>query len=198
LNHKLALASGNQHKILELASLLSPLGWDVSSPKDLGVVNFDPEETGSSFEENAHIKSQALFEITGLPSLADDSGLVVDALNGEPGIYSARYGGKGLNDRDRADLVLDKMSNIAKRNAYFICVLSFRDASGIYSFEGRVEGEIGNEYREGNGFGYDPIFFHPGLNRYFSEISSEEKNSISHRGIALQKFLAFIQSRDRT
>ncbi|MCC5815103.1 MAG: RdgB/HAM1 family non-canonical purine NTP pyrophosphatase [Leptospira sp.] len=198
MNHKLALASGNQHKIIELATLLSPLGWDVSSPKDLGVLDFDPEENGVSFEENAHIKSQALFEITGLPSLADDSGLVVEALNGEPGIYSARYGGKALNDRDRAELVLEKMSNISNRNAYFICVLSFRDPTGIYSFEGIVNGKIGSNYQEGNGFGYDPIFFHPGLNRYFSEISSEEKNKISHRGIALQKFLTFIQNRDKT
>lgn len=187
---KLALATNNSHKVRELRQLLE--GWEILTPSELGLDGFDPAETGDSFRANALIKAQALFDRIHMPSLADDSGLVVSALGGEPGIYSARYGGKGLTDRERALLVLEKMQGQSFRSARFQASLCYVDPSGSHFFDGIVEGEIGSLYQEGGGFGYDPIFFYPPFQRYFSELSSEEKNSISHRGKALQKFLDFL------
>lgn len=174
--------------------MIKDLSWDVYSPLDLGVKEFSPIEGGQSFQENASIKSNALFHLTNIPSLADDSGLIVNALNGEPGIYSARYGGEGLSDRDRALFLLDNMDGRSDRSAIFACSLAFTDKSGTIFFDGFVEGEISNQYMDGGGFGYDPIFFYPPKNCHFSELSPEEKNSLSHRGIALKKFLYYIQS----
>jgi XTP/dITP diphosphohydrolase len=191
---KLALATGNSHKLSELKLILEKFSWEVYSPLELGVIGFSPIEDGTSFQENASIKSNALFQLTKIPSLADDSGLIVNALNGEPGIYSARYGGEGLSDRERALFLLDRMCNKSDRSAKFVCCLAYTDTSGTIFFDGFVEGEIGKNYVDGGGFGYDPIFFYPPKNCHFSELSPKEKNSLSHRGIALKKFSNYIQS----
>jgi XTP/dITP diphosphohydrolase len=201
LIYQIALATGNSHKIQELQSLLSKeltnfTSWKVLSPQDAGVKDFAPEEIGSSFEENARIKSESLFAMTQIPSLADDSGICVDSLEGQPGVYSARFGGKNLNDRQRAELLLEKLKFESNRIARFVSVISFTNAEGTVQFEGRVEGEISKIYNEsGQGFGYDPIFFYPPLNRCFSELNMEEKNKISHRSIALLKFIHYLAER---
>jgi XTP/dITP diphosphohydrolase len=194
---QLALATGNAHKIHELKELLSSSRISsppkIYSPNDCGISSFSPMEDGLTFAENSAIKSKALFALTGIPSLADDSGISVDALDGRPGIYSARYGGEGLTDKDRALKLLQEMKSIPNRSAHFDCVLSFTTKEGTISFEGRVSGEIADEYDiSGNGFGYDPIFFYPPLGKCFSAISLEAKNNISHRAQALQKFVAYL------
>lgn len=194
---KIALATGNHHKVLELKQLFQgslinnpPL---ILTPQDCGIISFSPIEDGLTFSENASIKSNALFQVTGIPSLADDSGISVDALEGRPGIYSARYGGEGITDQQRAMLLLKEMQGIKNRSAHFDCVLSFTTESGTVSFAGRVSGEIAQVYDEsGNGFGYDPIFYYPEWDKCFSEISPEQKNTISHRAIALQKFISYL------
>ncbi len=134
--------------------------------------------------------------MTQIPSLADDSGICVDSLEGQPGVYSARFGGTNLNDRQRAELLLEKLKFESNRIARFVSVISFTNAEGTVQFEGRVEGEISKIYNEsGQGFGYDPIFFYPPLNRCFSELNMEEKNKISHRSKALLKFIHYLAER---
>lgn len=199
--YQIALATGNSHKIQEIQNLLSKnlanaSSFHVLSPGEAGVIKFAPQETGTTFSENARIKSELLFTMTDIPSLADDSGICVDALDGQPGVYSARFGGENLNDRERAELLLEKLNFSNNRKAKFVSVISFTTAEGTIQFEGRVEGEILKVYNEsGQGFGYDPIFFYPPLNRCFSEITIEEKNKISHRSIALNKFIHYLAER---
>ncbi len=182
----LAFASSNSHKLKEAQEILSE--WKLVSPADLGILDFHPEETGTTFLENARIKSTALFQLTRLPSIADDSGLEVYALGGEPGVYSARYGGENLSDRQRAERILTRMQGVRDRRARFQCVIYFVSELGERAFTGTVEGIIGESYVEGNGFGYDPIFFYPPLNKCFSELTPQEKNKISHRARALREF----------
>lgn len=192
---QLAVATNNQHKLIEIKNYLNPLGIQVLSPKDLGILDFLPLETGQTFCENAKIKSYELYSQTKLPSLADDSGLIVLGLNYEPGVYSARYGGENLTDKERCKLILEKMKSVSNREAYFECCLCYTKSSGeCIFFSGTVMGEIGTEYMLGREFGYDPIFFYPPKGCYFSEISEEEKNLISHRGKALKKFIEYLMT----
>lgn len=178
----------------EIQALLGPT-YQVLTPRDIGLKDFAPVEDGSSFAENAQIKSQALFQATGLPSLADDSGLAVDALGGEPGVHSARFGGNdSFTDRDRANLVLEKLLDTSPRTARFVCVLAYTTNAGTDFFEGKVEGEITRDWVSGGGFGYDPIFYYPPLGKTFSQLTGEEKNLVSHRGKALQKFMEFLSN----
>ncbi len=188
---KLVLASKNPGKLKELAELA---GSSSTIEFILAPDDFDPEETGSTFEENAIIKAREAALMTGLPAIADDSGIVVDALDGRPGIKSARYC-EG-NDGDRRRKLLDEMKNVPqdKRQARFVCALAMSDAKGdiIFTTLAAWEGRIGFEERGTNGFGYDPIFLPDGEKGTAAELSSESKNSQSHRGQAFRRFLTHV------
>jgi XTP/dITP diphosphohydrolase len=182
---KLIIASNNKGKIREYKQLLEPFGYDVVSQSEAGI-NIEVEETGTTFAENSALKAQAIYDLTKSAVLADDSGLVVDALGGEPGVYSARYGGCD-NDADRVALILDKMKNIGQedRTAHFVCTICFIKENGEHiAVEGRVYGKIGYEPLGENGFGYDPIFMYEG--KSFAQLSAEDKNRVSHRANALK------------
>lgn len=184
---RLLAATNNPHKLTEFRRILGPLGVDVVTPADLGI-SLEVEENGATFAENAGIKARAFHEAGGLPALADDSGLVVDALGGEPGIYSARYGGPGLNDADRTALVLRRMEGIAgeQRTARFIAaIVLVAPGKEPLLFEGTVEGTIADRARGDNGFGHDPIFYYPPFGCTFGEAAPEAKDSVSHRARAL-------------
>ncbi len=186
-------ASHNKGKIAEIRKMLSPLGINVLSGEDLNLP--DVEETGKTFEENAYIKALAAAQKQNIPCFADESGLCVDAIGGRPGIYTARYApnrdfNKGM-DKLLQELAESKSDN---RNAHFSCVIVLAHPDGSYkSFEGRVEGRIASQKSGSAGFGYDPIFIPTGFNRSFAEFDSEEKNKISHRGRALQKFVQYLK-----
>lgn len=181
------ISSGNAHKITEFKAILSGYGIDLKSPEDLGI-NPEVEETGFTFKENALIKAKYGYELTGLPTIADDSGLSVDALNGEPGIYSARYAGEGATDLDKINKVLGKMNGVENRGAKFVCCIAFADGKNDFCVEGICPGSILLAPKGENGFGYDPIFEPDGFDRSFAQLSSDEKNGISHRGRALKAF----------
>ncbi len=190
----ITLASNNNHKISEINSILSDI-------QDISVISmaetgFTGEiiEDGDSFTANALIKARTLYSFTSRPVISDDSGLCVDYLNGEPGIYSARY--KGLStDEDRYMYILNSLDGIAynQRSARFVCVIAFIDSEGAeFLFEGTCNGHIAESPSGDNGFGYDPVFVPEGYTASMAELSSEEKNSISHRGLALRKFRSFM------
>ena len=178
---KLILASNNKNKLREVREILSPMGYEVISQSEAGA-DIEAEENGTTFEENAEIKARAIYDIYKCPVIADDSGLSVDALNGAPGIYSARYAEEGK----RCLKILSEMENVPdeKRGARFVCAICYVDEKGVsHIFRGECEGKIGYEKRGTNGFGYDPIFMVG--EKSFAEISPEEKNSMSHRSRAL-------------
>ncbi|MBU5434183.1 XTP/dITP diphosphatase [Pseudoflavonifractor sp. MSJ-37] len=185
---KLVLASRNQKKLRELQEILSELGVEVLSEADAGV-DVDVEETGTTFEENAFLKAHAVMEASGLPAVADDSGLCVDALNGAPGIYSARYGGPGLDDVGRYQLLLENMRGQLDRRCRFVSAICccFPDGRRVEA-RGECPGTLAYAPKGEDGFGYDPIFFVPEQKKTFAELSAEEKNAISHRGRALALF----------
>lgn len=179
----LVLASGNKGKIAEIGEMLPE--FSVIGYKDAGL-DFEIEETGATFYENALIKAKAVSEALGLPALADDSGLCVNALSGAPGIFSARYAGDG-NDEHNIDKLLKELDGVKDRSAKFVCslVLYYPDGK-IISAEGETNGEILFEREGKNGFGYDPIFYSADLKKSLGEASSKEKNSVSHRSRALK------------
>jgi len=186
---KLVLASQNKHKLEEMQAILAQFGVEIVLQSELGL-SIDPEETGTTFEENSELKAAAVMEACGLSSIADDSGLVVDALGGEPGVYSHRFGNKN-SDEERCLYLLERMEHVADpdRTARFVSVITclFPDGRKLVA-RGTCEGMILHEMRGENGFGYDPLFFVPSQNKTFSELSGEEKNAISHRGNALAAF----------
>lgn len=186
---KLIIASNNKGKIREFKALLEPLGYEVMSQSEAGV-NIEVEETGSTFAENSALKARAIFEITdNCAVLADDSGLVVDSLNGEPGVYSARYGGLGT-DAERSEFLLEKMKDVpeGERTARFMCCIHFIKADGEeISVQGKCEGKIGYEPLGENGFGYDPIFMYG--DKSFAQVEADVKNAVSHRANALKMLL---------
>ena len=228
----LVLATKNQHKIREMRSLLAPLQLKIHTLDSLQDEKGEPlvsssynvEETGSDFQTNARIKAQSCFDTTGYISLADDSGLIVDALGGAPGVHSARYGGKGLNDNDRVLYLLEQMQKLEskleskfdskigaklapiKRNARYFCVLALATKKSehsdnildpsCYFFEASCEGYIAESLDQShcNGFGYDPIFIDVKLNKSFAELTSVTKNTRSHRAKASQKLIKYIQN----
>ncbi|EMF91963.1 RdgB/HAM1 family non-canonical purine NTP pyrophosphatase [Leptospira santarosai] len=191
---QIAFATNNQHKVKEVDSILFELGIQILTPKDLKI-SFNAEETGSTFAENALIKARELFRLTKLPSIADDSGICVSALGGEPGVYSARFGGPGLKDEGRALLLLEKMKGKSDRRAHYVCVIAFVDETTERIFEGGCEGIISEEYdRVGiYGFGYDPIFIYLPFQKPFSQVPESEKNSVSHRKKALEGLSKFLK-----
>ena len=181
---KLLVATGNAGKLREGAAALARLGVEVVGLE--GLSDATPvEETGATFLENAKLKAEAFSRRTDLPVLADDSGLEVDALEGRPGVLSARFGGPQLSDAARSKAVLKGLVDVPeeRRTARFQCVLAVaRGGRTLSTFEGRVEGRILRELRGKNGFGYDPIFLHPETGRTFAEMAPEEKEAVSHRG----------------
>ncbi len=185
---KFIVASHNKKKLKELRDILKPLGFDVISPAEIEGGIPEPEENGLTFRENALIKAKSACENTGLPAVADDSGLMVDALNGEPGIYSARYAGTG-NDDDNNALLLKNLQDVPdeKRTARFVsCIACVFPDGREFTVEGYCEGIILREPKGNGGFGYDPLF-HTKFG-CFGELSAEEKNKISHRANAAIKF----------
>ena len=185
---KVVLASHNAKKITEMRAILSQMGVEVLSQRDVGV-DLEPEETGTTFEENSLLKARAVMEASGLPAIADDSGLCVDALNGAPGVYSARYGGEGLDDTGRYWLLLENMKGQMPRTAKFVSVITCCFPNGdVLTARGECPGTIAFAPQGEGGFGYDPVFFVPPLKKTFAQLTAEEKNAISHRGKALEVF----------
>ena len=188
---RVVLASKNPHKLVEIRQITDKFGFELVLQSELGV-DIDVEETGSTFEENSFLKAEAVMKATGLPALADDSGIAVDALNGEPGIYSARYGfDDTLDDWGRLELLLKNTEQVpdGQRQAQFVCVITFITPDGaVIQARGEIHGELTREPRGENGFGYDPIFYYPPLGKTTAELSSEEKNKVSHRANALNLF----------
>ena len=179
---KLVLASKNEKKLAEMNAILSELGVEVCSEAQAGV-DVDVEETGTTFEENSLLKARAVMEASGLPAIADDSGLCVDALNGAPGVYSARYGGPELDDAGRYRLLLENLRGQTPRTAKFVSVITCCFPNGdVITARGECPGTIAFAPMGEGGFGYDPVFFIPGLKKTFAQLSAQEKNAISHRG----------------
>lgn len=187
------LASNNKNKLREMKEKLAPLGIEVISQSEAGY-NIDVDETGSTFLENASLKARAIYEISHKPVIADDSGLEIDFLNGEPGVYSARWAGENATDKDKINKALNLMKGVPEesRTARFKCALCYIDGSGeSHIFEGVCEGKIATEAHGDNGFGYDPIFLYEG--KSFANMTSDEKNAVSHRGLAVDKFIKYLE-----
>ena len=185
MDRNIVAATNNKNKLREFIEILAPLGYKVVSLKDVGV-DVEVDETGSTFEENSFIKAHAIMELTGMAALADDSGLVVDSLNGEPGIYSARYC-EGT-DSDRVAYLLEKMKDVPddKRTARFVSAVTICFPDGdVVKATGTCEGFITREPKGENGFGYDPVFYVEQYKKTLAEVSADKKNAISHRGNAL-------------
>ena len=188
---KVVLASKNPHKLVEISQITEKFGMELVLESQLGV-DIDVEETGSTFEENSFLKAQAVMKATGLPALADESGICVDALGGEPGIYSARYGfDDSLDDFGRLQLLLKNTENVpdGQRQAQFVCVITFVTPDGkVIQARGEVHGELLRAPFGEGGFGYDPIFYYPPFGKSLAQVSPAEKNSVSHRANALKVF----------
>ena len=184
---KIIAATKNKNKLREFGEILK--GFEIISQEEAGV-DIDVEETGTTFEENSYLKAKAIYDITGITTIADDSGLCVDALNGEPGVYSARYGGEGYDDKGRVQLLLENMKDVPneERTARFVCVITLVGDDGVLTARGECEGKIDYEPKGENGFGYDPVFYVDRFEKTLAEVTPEEKNSISHRGKALKIF----------
>lgn len=186
LSSKIVIASDNPGKLTEMARLLSPLGVTIVAQRDLGVPGAD--ETGTTFEQNALIKARHAAAETGLPAIADDSGLVVDALGGRPGVYSARYAGENASSADNVEKLLGELSGIKDRSAAFHCVACYVDPRRDEAIlaDGHWQGSILDVPRGNGGFGYDPVFLDPETGRAAAELEPAEKDARSHRGQALQ------------
>lgn len=181
---KVLAATGNKGKIREFSQILTPLGFETVSPKDIGL-DIDPEETGKTFTENAKIKAVAFMQVSNMPVIADDSGLMVDYLDGAPGVYSARYADG--TDADRYEKLLENMKDAEDRTARFVSSVCMVFPDGkMLEAEGACEGVIARSPSGENGFGYDPVFYIPKMGKTIAEMSSDEKNAISHRGKALR------------
>ncbi|MBP3502781.1 MAG: XTP/dITP diphosphatase [Clostridia bacterium] len=195
MENVIILASNNKNKLKEIKEKLNPFGIDVISQKEAGY-DIEVEETGTTFVENATLKAETIFKVSQNPVIADDSGLEVDALNGEPGVYSARYAGENATDEDRINKILNLMKDITddtKRTARFKCAICYIDSNGSkHIFEKVCEGMIAKEVHGNNGFGYDPIFMVG--EKSFAELSSEDKNKISHRGKAVKELVDYLKN----
>lgn len=181
------IASNNAHKVAELERILNPLGISALTAKQAGINLGDVEETGTTFAENARLKSQAAYELSKMPAVADDSGLMVDALNGAPGVYSARYAGEGASDSDKINKLLSELQGVPEedRTAAFVCsICCILEDGSMIEVSGKCSGTIAFEPKGDGGFGYDPVFITGG--KSFAQLSSEEKDKISHRGNALR------------
>jgi len=186
---ELVFATNNQHKIEEIQSLLGN-DFVVKGLKDIGC-DVDIPETANTFEGNALQKAQFVYEHYKVPCFSDDTGLEIEALNGEPGVYSARYAGEEKNSEKNMQKVLEKLQGVTNRQAQFRTVIAYVDGKNNYFFEGIVRGTILDHKRGDKGFGYDPIFVPEGRTETFAELDMAVKNSMSHRGRAMEKFIAF-------
>ena len=185
---RFVLASQNQHKLAEMRSILSAHGVEVVLEADLGL-HVDVEETGATFAENALLKARAVMEASGLPAIADDSGVCCDALNGAPGVYSARYGGPEYDDVGRYKLLLANMRGARTRTAHFTsCIACVFPNGDVIEAEGICPGTIAFAPQGTGGFGYDPVFYLPELRKTYAQLTPEEKAAVSHRGKALEVF----------
>ena len=184
---KIIAATKNKNKLREFREILK--GFEIISQEEAGI-DIDVEETGATFEENSMLKAKAIYEKSGISAIADDSGLEVYALGNAPGVFSARYGGEGLSDEERVELLLKNMENVPteKRGARFVCAITLVSGDGIITARGECEGEINYSPIGGNGFGYDPVFYVKEFDKTTAQMTPEEKNAISHRGIALREF----------
>lgn len=189
---EICLATNNAHKVEELQHLLGNK-IKLKTLKDIGCFD-DIPETGSTFEENSLQKAQYVWQKYGISCISDDSGLEVDALNGEPGIYSARYAGEHGNHAKNIEKLLAELNNKENRNAQFRCVITLLLEGNIHQFDGIIRGEITDEITGNGGFGYDPIFKPEGYKKTFAEMTMEEKNPISHRGLAVEKLQIFLSN----
>jgi XTP/dITP diphosphohydrolase len=183
---KLLLATNNQGKVREFTALLAGIPFSITTPQEEGL-SLSVEETGDTLEENASLKARAFSDASGLPALADDSGLFVDALGGEPGVRSARYAGPDATDEQRVQLLLDRLKKVPEpgRTAVFRCTIAVATPAGAPQFaNGECRGIISQRATGEKGFGYDPIFFIPELGKTMAELDSDVKNRISHRGKA--------------
>lgn len=189
---KIAIATNNRKKLAEIRTVLGSFFEEMYSLDDLGI-SVEIEETGSTLTENALIKARTILGMTGLASLADDSGLMCDALDGAPGVYSARYAGEGHDDKANNALLLENLAD-RDRSAHFCSVIALCLPDGReFTAEGRVDGVILDAERGEGGFGYDPLFFSPELGKTFAEASPDEKNSVSHRGRALRNMESVVE-----
>jgi len=190
----LLLASQNPGKLNEMRTLVAGLPFRVVSPREIGIRDA-PDETGATFLENATIKALAYARLSGLLTVADDSGLSVDALDGGPGLFSSRFGGEGATDLERNLLLLEKLRGVPRerRGARFTsAVAAAKGAAVLFAAEETVEGLIAEEMRGGSGFGYDPLFFYPPFGRTFGEVPGEEKDRVSHRGRSFARLRGFL------
>ena len=192
---QIVLATHNKGKMSEINNLLSS-SYEVLTLDHFPNIKEIPE-TGKTLKENAFIKARTVFEMTGLPSLADDTGLEVESLGGDPGVYSARYAGEQASYQDNCEKLLKNMMRVPKedREAKFRTVIAYKDDNRELSCDGSVKGEIAQSPKGSFGFGYDSVFYYPPLEKTFAELSEEEKNSISHRGRALRKFLLLFNNK---
>lgn len=190
---KLVLASKNKGKLKEMQAILEELGAEVVLQSELGI-DVDVDETGTTFAENAFLKAEAVCKASGMAAIADDSGLCVDALQGAPGVYTARYGGEGLDDAGRYRLLLNNMKGLGPRTCHFATAIAcvFPDGT-VLRAEGECHGTVAYAPMGTDGFGYDPIFFVPNLKKTFAQLTAEEKNAISHRGKALRQFAKVLE-----
>jgi len=187
---KWVFASKNEHKVSEIRALL-PDRIILQSLNDIGW-EYDIEETGETLEANAVIKAKAVFEATGMPCFADDSGLEVEALNGRPGVHSARFAGPEKSDFNNCQKLLSELKGMENRKGKFKTVIAYVDDQGSHRFAGEVHGTILHEFRGTMGFGYDPLFVPDGWNLTFAEVTKDEKNRVSHRAKAFEQFLKFL------
>ena len=197
---KIVIASNNAGKLREIRAILAPFGLDAVSQKEAGF-DAEVEETGTTFAENAALKAHAVHEALHCAVIADDSGLLVDALDGAPGVYSHRFAGENATDAQRCEKLLELLKDTPaeKRTARFQCVLCYVNAAGEEQFfSGVCEGVIGTSPRGENGFGYDPIFYVPRFDKTTAELTEEEKNQVSHRGKALQLMKAELKKYEDT
>ena len=200
--HTIVLATRNAGKVKEFQQLLEDFPVQIKNLNDFGPIP-EVEEDGTTFDENAYKKASFAAKVLGLPTIADDSGLVVEALGGAPGVMSARYAGENATDQENIEKLLGEMEGKTDRGAAFECVISIAVPSGpALTYEGRCEGKTSTEPKGVSGFGYDPVFYFPEYGKTFAELTSEEKNKVSHRGKALaqvaaefDKILAWLKAR---
>jgi len=194
MRKKILVATRNPGKLKEFQRLLAHLDMDVID-LDLAGIQEEVEETGSTFEENARLKAETYGKLSGILTLADDSGLEVDALDGRPGVMSARYGGPGLSDEQRVEKLLEEMEEVRgwDRQARFKSVIALSNTGATVTEEGAIEGAIAHQAIGENGFGYDPVFWLASRAKTTAELSGEEKDAVSHRGVALRKMIPQIE-----
>lgn len=193
---EIMIATSNAHKVEEFKQMLEPLGYQVKSLLDLEE-QIDIEENGATFEENALIKARAIHEKLHIEVVADDSGLMVNAMNGEPGIHSARFMGRDTSYDIKNAYIIEQCAGKMDRGCQFVCAIAYISANGEEQvFRGVVEGEVATQIKGEKGFGYDPIFFYPPYNTTLANVSEEKKNAVSHRGRALQMLLEYLAKED--